>query len=32
MGLTPGTQDYKDLAATTQPYRIGSSVCRVAYQ
>ena len=28
-GLTPGTQDYKDLIATTQPYRIGSSVCRV---
>jgi hypothetical protein len=28
MGLTPGTQDYKDLAATTAPYRIGSSVCR----
>jgi hypothetical protein len=29
MGLTPGTQDYKDLAATTQPYRIGTAVCKV---
>jgi hypothetical protein len=28
MGLTPGTQDYKDLAATTATYRIGSSVCK----
>ena len=27
-GLTPGTQDYKDLVATTQPYRVGSSVCK----
>jgi hypothetical protein len=27
-GLTPGTKEYQDLVATTQPYRIGSSVCR----
>ncbi|MBX7184981.1 MAG: hypothetical protein K1Y01_07535 [Vicinamibacteria bacterium] len=31
MGLQPGTQAYKDLAATTVPYRIGSSVCRTEY-
>lgn len=31
VGLTPGTQAYKDLSATTVPYRIGSSVCRVEY-
>jgi hypothetical protein len=28
VGLTPGTQDYKDLASTTVPYRVGSQVCR----
>ena len=28
VGLAPGSQAYKDLAATTVPYRIGSSVCR----
>lgn len=27
-GLVPGTQAYADLAATTVPFRIGSSVCR----
>ena len=31
-GLTPGTQDYKDLVATTQPYRVGSSVCKTGAQ
>ena len=29
LGLVPGSQAYKDLAATTVPYRIGSSVCRI---
>ena len=28
VGLVPGSQPYKDLAATTVPYRIGSSVCK----
>lgn len=28
IGLVPGTQAYKDLAATTVPFRVGSSVCR----
>lgn len=31
VGLVPGTQVYKDLSATTVPYRVGSSVCRVEY-
>ncbi len=31
IGLVPGSQAYKDLSATTVPYRIGSSVCRVEY-
>jgi hypothetical protein len=28
IGLVPGTQAYKDLSATTVPFRLGSSVCR----
>ena len=28
-GLVPGTQAYADLSATTVPFRIGSSVCRI---
>ena len=27
-GLAPGTKAYRELSATTVPYRIGSSVCR----
>lgn len=27
-GLVPGTKAYRELSATTVPYRIGSSVCR----
>lgn len=29
MGLVPNTKPYRELSATTVPYRIGSSVCRV---
>lgn len=31
VGLSPLTQAFKDLASTTAPYRIGSSVCRTVY-
>jgi hypothetical protein len=31
LGLTPGTTLFTRLAPTTVPFRIGSSVCRVAY-
>ncbi len=31
VGLTPNSTEAKILSATTVPYRIGSSVCRVAY-
>ncbi len=28
MGLVPGTKPFRELSATTVPYRVGSSVCR----
>lgn len=31
VGLTPNSTEGKLLSATTVPYRVGSSVCRVAY-
>ena len=31
-GLVPGTDQYKELANTTVPFRVGSSVCRTEYK